>query len=325
MIITRTPYRVSFLGGATDYPEYFLNNDGAVLGTAIDKYAYISIIPFYSRLFDYSIRLAYSKIEKVRKLAEIKHAPINACLNLCGITKDIEINYTGELPAFSGLGTSSSFVVGLLNALYAYQGKSINPLQLAYQAIKIERDVLKEAVGCQDQAFAALGGFNVFEFRAVDNIVVHRVPLTAQRIEEFEKYLLVLYTGIRRRASVIAAKQVKKVDDNKEILKKMRKMVDEGYNVLTGSGSLTQFGTLLDESWKLKSQLDSSITTPGIRKIYADGIRAGALGGKLLGAGGGGFYLFFVPPEKRNKVIQNLHLEEIPIKVNAPGSQIIHA
>jgi D-glycero-alpha-D-manno-heptose-7-phosphate kinase len=325
VIITKTPFRISFFGGATDYPEHFMKNGGAVLGTAIDKFAYISVIPFYSRLFDYSVRLAYRRIEHVKNLDEIKHAPIRACLEWCGIMKDIEINYTGELPAFSGLGTSSSFVVGLLNALYAYQGRSISPIELAYQAIKIERDVLKEAVGCQDQAFAALGGFNILEFRTTEDIIVNRVPLSPKRIEEFEEHLLLVYTGIKRRASTIAAKQIKKIDDNRERLKRMREMVDEGYEILTGSGSLTKFGLLLDQAWRVKSELDTSIAGKRVRAIYEEGRKAGALGGKLLGAGGGGFFLFFVPPEKHQKVAKRLNLEEIPIKVNAPGSHIINA
>jgi len=324
MIITKTPFRISFFGGATDYPEYFTKYGGAVLGTAIDKFCYIFVTPFYSRLFDYSIRLAYRQVECVKSLEEIKHAPFRECLRWCGITKDIEIDYTAELPSFSGLGTSSSFVVGLLNALYAYQGKSVRPLELAYQAIEIEREILKETVGCQDQTFAAVGGFNVFEFRATDDIVVHRIPLSRERIEEFEAHLLVLFTGIRRRASDIAAEQVKKVEINRERLKRMREMVDEGYDILTGSASLTRFGLLLDEAWQLKSQLDKSIANDAIRTIYEEGKRAGALGGKLLGAGGGGFFLFFVPPEKKKAVLERLGLEEIAVKVNAPGSHIIH-
>ncbi len=325
MIITKTPFRISFFGGATDYPEYFMKYEGAVLGTAIDKYAYISVIPFYSKLFDYSIRLAYRRVERVRNLEEIKHLPIAACLRYCGIKTDIEINYTGELPAYSGLGTSSSFVVGLLNALYAYQGKSASPMELAQQAIKIERDVLKETVGWQDQLFAAVGGFNVFEFRRTGEIFVHKIPLSIKRTEEFEAHLLVVHTGVLRRASTIAARQVKKIDANQDRLKQMKEMVDKGYSILTGSRSLEQFGMLLHQAWQLKSQLDKSIANTTIRTIYDEGKKAGAFGGKLLGAGGGGFFLFFVPPDKRNKVLKQLKLEEIPIKVNAPGSHIVYA
>lgn len=324
MIITKTPFRVSFFGGGTDYPEYFTKYGGAVLGTAIDKFCYISVTPFYSQLFDYSIRLAYRQVECVKSLEEVKHAPFRECLRWCGITKDIEVNYTAELPAFSGLGTSSSFIVGLLNALYAYQGKSVRSIELAYQAVHIEREILKETVGCQDQTFAAVGGFNVLEFRATDDIVVHRIPLSPERIKEFESHLLVLFTGVRGRASEIAAKQVRKIDINQERLKRMREMVDEGYSILTGSSDLTKFGLLLDEAWRLKSQLDESVSNDAINTIYEEGKRAGALGGKVLGAGGGGFFLFFVPLEKKQAVLKRLGLKEIPVKINAPGSHIIH-
>jgi D-glycero-alpha-D-manno-heptose-7-phosphate kinase len=324
MIITKTPFRISFFGGATDYPEFFMKYGGAVLGTAIDKFAYISVTPFHSRLFDYCIRLAYRQVECVKSLSDIEHAPFRQCLQWCGIAKDIEVNYTAELPAFSGLGTSSSFVVGLLNALYAYQDKSIRPLELAYQAIKIEREVLKEAVGCQDQTFAAVGGFNVLEFRSTEDIIVHRIPLSPDRIKDFEEHLLILYTGIQRRANDISLKQIKKVDANQDRLKRMREMVDEGYDILTGSGDLTKFGKLLDEAWQLKSQLDNSISNDVINSIYEKGKRAGALGGKLLGAGGGGFFLFFVPLGKKKAIREQLNLEEISVKVNAPGSYIIH-
>lgn len=325
MIITKTPFRISFFGGGTDYPEYFLKYGGAVLGTAVDKFAYISVTRFYSRLFDYSIRIAYREVECVKRVEDIRHAPFRECLRWCGVSSDIEVNYAAELPSFSGLGTSSSFVVGLLCALYAFKGRASRPLELAYEAIEIERDVLKDSVGCQDQTFAALGGFNVIEFRGTRDIVVHRVPLSHERIKEFEEHLLVLDTGVRRRAGDIAARQIRKVGANHDRLKRMREMVDEGYDILTGGKDLSRFGALLHEAWSLKSLLDDSISTDAIRYIYEEGREAGALGGKLLGAGGGGFLLFFVPPHKRKAVLERLkHLEEIPVKVNAPGSHVIH-
>lgn len=326
MIITKTPFRISFFGGGTDYPEYFGRHGGTVLGTAIDKFAYISVTPFYSRLFDYSTRIAYRQVECVKSIEEIQHTPFRECLRWCGISGDIEVNYTAELPSFSGLGTSSSLVVGLLNALYAFQGRYVRPLDLAYEAIEIEREVLKEAVGCQDQTFAAVGGFNVIEFRTTKNIIVHRIPLSTERLQEFEKHLLILYTGIKRRAGEIAAKQIKKVDSNVERLKRMREMVDEGHAILTSNSDLTKFGLLLHEAWCLKSRLDDAISNDVINSIYEEGCKAGALGGKLLGAGGGGCILFFVPAEKRQAVRERLkHLEEIPVRVNAPGSHVIHA
>ena len=326
MIITKTPFRISFFGGGTDYPEYFEKYGGAVLGTAINKFAYTSVTHFYSRLFDYSIRFAYRKVECVKNINEIQHAPFRECLRWCKILNDIEVSYTAELPSFSGLGTSSSFVVGLLNAFYAYQGQSVRPLDLACQAIEIERNVLKEAVGCQDQTFAAVGGFNVIEFRTTRDIIVHRIPLSLERIKEFEEHLLLLFTGIPRQANQIAARLIKRVSVNRERLKRMREMVDEGHVILTGNGDLQKLGLLMHENWCLKSELDDSISNDVIRRIYEEGRKAGALGGKLLGAGGGGFILFFVPPEKKQAVRERLrHLEEITVSINAPGSHIIHA
>lgn len=326
MIISKTPFRVSFFGGGTDYPEHFTKHGGAVLGTAVDKCTYSAATHFYSRLFDYSIRLAYSKVECVADLDSIQHAPLRECLRWTGITKDVELDCMAELPSSVGLGTSSSFVVGVLNTLYAFQGRVVHPLDLAYQAIEIERDVLGESVGCQDQTFAAMGGFNLVEFRTTRDIVVHRLPISPERQAEFEQHLLVVYTGIRRRASQVAARQVERIGGNTERLKRMRRLVDEGYEVLAGGGSLTKFGRLLDEGWKLKTSLDDSVSNSQINAIYERGLQSGAWGGKLLGAGGGGFILFFVPPEKKSGMIAELgSLETISIRVNAPGTQIVHA
>jgi D-glycero-alpha-D-manno-heptose-7-phosphate kinase len=326
MIITQTPLRVSFLGGGTDYPEYFEKHGGAVLGTAIDKYVYFAATRFHSELFEYSIRLSYRQQECVNSLAEVQHAPFRECLRWCGVERDIEVNFSAELPALTGLGSSSSFVVGLLKTLNAYGGKFVAPLDLAYQAIKLERDVLHEAVGCQDQVFAAAGGFNVIEFVGVDDIRVERLPLSAERIREFEAHLLLFFTGLRRRASDMAKKQIARVDANRDALAAMRATVDEGYRILTSSGGLEEFGTLLDKMWQLKRTLSSDVSNTEIDSIYEAGRKAGALGGKLLGAGGGGFVLLFTPPEKKAAVRNALgHLMEIPIGINAPGSRIVHA
>ncbi len=326
MIISKTPFRVSFFGGGTDYPEHFTKHGGAVLGTAVDKCTYLAATHFYSRLFDYSIRLAYSKVECVPDLDSIQHAPLRECLRWTGVTQDVELDCMAELPSSVGLGTSSSFVVGVLNTLYAFQGRVVHPLDLAYQAIEIEREVLGESVGCQDQTFAAMGGFNLIEFHTTQNIVVHRLPLSLERQTEFEQHLLVVYTGIRRRASQVAARQIERIGKNVERLKQMRRLVDDGYEVLAGGKSLAEFGRLLDRGWRLKTSLDDSVSNGQINEIYEQGLAAGALGGKLLGAGGGGFILFFVPPEKRERLIAAVgNLETISIGVNAPGTQIVHA
>ena len=325
MIITRTPLRISFLGGGTDYPEYFENHGGAVLGTAVDKAAYFSLSRFYSKMFDYSIRIAYRKVECVNSLDELEHLPFRECLRWANLERDIEISHSAELPSCTGLGSSSSFVVGLLNTAYAFQHRLVHGLELAYQAIDLERRVLKESVGCQDQTFAAVGGFNLIEFRSMGNFSVHRLPLSPARMQEIQDHLVVFYTGIRRRAEELASKQVKKVSANLERLATMRRMVDDGYRILTNPGSIAEFGRLLHDSWMMKRSLDGGISNGIIDETYDAGIEAGALGGKLLGAGGGGFVAFFVPPERQAAVRARMaHLQEVEFQINAPGSQIIH-
>lgn len=326
MIITKTPFRISFFGGGTDYPEYFEKHGGAVLATAIDHAAFVSVSHFYSRLFDYSIRIAYRQVECVESVDQIQHTVFRECLRHCGIERDVEINYTAQLPSFSGMGSSSSFVVGLLNALHAFQGRAVRPMDLAYEAIALERGAMREAVGCQDQTLAAVGGFNLIEFHSTSNIVVHRVPLKRDRMELFQRHLLLLYTGLRRRASEVAARQISRIPQNLGTLKRMREMVDEACGCLTGSGDMERFGRLLDESWRAKQSLDDNVASQAIVELYQRGREAGAFGGKLLGAGGGGFLLFFVAPERREKVRRALdELEEITLGINAPGSHILHA
>jgi D-glycero-alpha-D-manno-heptose-7-phosphate kinase len=325
MIITQTPLRISFLGGGTDHPEYFEKYGGAVLGTAVDKSAFFSMSQFYSQMFDYSLRIAYRKVECVSSIDEIEHAPFRECLRWAGVTQDIEINHSAELPAFTGLGSSSSFVVGLLNTIYAFRRRLVPRLDLAYEAIELERKVLKESVGCQDQTFAAVGGFNVIEFRSLGNFVVHRVPLSNSRLEEFEDHLMVFFTGIKRKAEELSSRQVRSLGQNRHHLAEMRGLVDSGYEILAGGGPLAGFGELLHKSWLLKRQLDQAISNDAIDQMYRAGLEAGALGGKLLGAGGGGFLLFFVPPERRSAVELRLKpLQQVDFRVNAPGSQIIH-
>ena len=326
MLITQTPLRISFLGGGTDYPEYFEKYGGAVLGTAVDKCAYFAISRFYSKLFDYSIRIAYRKVECVSDLNSIEHAPFRECMRWAGLEKDVEINHSAELPAGTGLGSSSSFTVGLLNTIYAYQKRFTSPLELAYHAIDLERNVLGESVGVQDQTFAAVGGFNLVEFKKMGNFAVQRVPFSASRLEEFENHLMVFFTGIKRRAEELACKQVKKVEFNLKRLAAMRTLVDEGYNQLAGNEPISRFGETLHKSWMLKKTLDDSISNNTVDQLYDEGIGAGAIGGKLLGAGGGGFMLFFVPPEKRSKVASKLsRYQEVDLRTNAPGSHVVHA
>ncbi|RME61103.1 MAG: GHMP kinase [Candidatus Dadabacteria bacterium] len=322
--MSRAPLRISFFGGGTDYPEYFLEHGGAVLGSAINKYSYVTANTFWSKLFDYKIRVSYSTVELVKKISEIKHPVVREALRLLGIKGDIELHNVADLPAFSGLGSSSTFTVSLLQALHAFKGERISGLQLAYEAIHLERNILKESVGCQDQTFAAVGGFNLIEFVKEDQIFVHRVPITPQRLYELEQYLILFFTNIKRRASVIAESQIKRVKKNKDTLKEMRQMVDIGFKILTTMTPIEEFGLLLHKAWQAKRTLASSVSNPHIDKMYASALEAGAIGGKITGAGGGGFMLLFVPPEKRIAVKRAFaDYQEIPISLNAEGASVI--
>jgi D-glycero-alpha-D-manno-heptose-7-phosphate kinase len=324
MIISRAPVRISFFGGGTDYPEFFRDEGGAVLATAIDKYCYVTASPFLSHLFDYSIRVSYRKVELAKCADDIEHKVYRECLKLCDLSKGIELHAMADLPAFTGLGSSSTFTVSLLQALHGFKGEFRSPADLAYEAIHVERNLLMENVGCQDQVLAAFGGFNLVEFRTEQNILVHRVPISPARLAELEQHLLLVFTGITRHASSVVAEQLKKVSLNAPVLRQMRAMVDQGYDILTSQKPLTQFGELLHRAWVAKRSLDQGVSSGEIDAIYQRGLDAGALGGKLLGAGGGGFLLLFAPPERHSKLAEAFaDKPTLSVRVNAPGSQII--
>ena len=324
MLISRAPVRISFFGGGTDYPEYFLHHGGAVLATAIDKFSYVTASPFPSHLFDYSMRVSYRKVELVKNIEEIEHNVYRECLKFCGLEKDIELHNVADLPAFTGLGSSSTCTVSLLHALHSFKGEFVRPVDLAYEAIYVERNLIKDQVGCQDQVMAAMGGFNLVEFRTEEDIIVNRVPISPKRLEEFEQHLFIVFTGIRRKAADVGVKQLKKVASNTNTLKDMRAMVDKGWDILTSNRQLSEFGELLHRAWIAKRSLDSCISNQEIDQIYQLGIDSGALGGKLLGAGAGGFMLFFAPPELHSNLQQVFENHQIlHVKLNAPGSQMI--
>ena len=324
MIISRAPVRISFFGGGTDYPEYFLKEGGAVLATAIDKFSYVTASPFLSHLFDYSIRVSYRNVELAKDFREIQHSVFRECLGLCGLEKDIELHNVADLPAFTGLGSSSAFTVSLLHALHSFKGEFLNPKELACEAIHVERSLVKDNVGCQDQVMAAYGGFNLVEFRTETDISVTRVPLAPQRLAEFEKHLILVFTGIKRKASDLVAKQLQRVDLNLPALRSMRAMAYAGHDILTGNKPLNEFGELLHAAWLAKRSLDGGISNPEIDEMYRQGREAGAWGGKLLGAGGGGFMLFFAPAEAQANIKAAFADHQIlSVKLNAPGSQII--
>lgn len=324
MIITRTPLRISFFGGGTDYPIWYREHGGSILATTIDKCCYITcrwLPPF----FDYHSRLSYSRIENVTANSEIWHPSARGCLQFLGIEGGIEIHHIADLPARTGLGTSSAFTVGLLLGLYALKNQMRDKRALAADAIYVEQNLLGEAVGSQDQVSAAYGGFNRINFLPDGVIDVNRIVLPPSRLAELEQHLALYFTGFSRTASEVAMQQIKVTPSKKRELELMLQMVDEAEAIVTNPNrSLDDFGRLLDEGWRIKRSLTDRITTPQIDEIYEAGRAAGALGGKLLGAGGGGFMLFFVPPERREDLRQRLRkLLCVPFSFLNRGSQVI--
>lgn len=323
MIISRTPFRISFFGGGTDYPVWFEENGGAVLSTTIDKYCYITC-RYLPPFFEHKYRVVYSKVETVKHVNQIEHPAVKAILEYLDVKHGVEIHHDGDLPARTGLGSSSSFSVGLLNAIYSLKGIMVPKFRLAREAIHVERNLLSEHVGSQDQIAAAYGGFNRIIFSGKDNFSVESIILPQGRKEELQDHLLLYFTGFSRFASKIAKKQIDVTPKKQKELVAMYKMVDEAVNILTSTCSIKEFGALLHESWNLKRSLTDKISSPKIDEIYNDAIEAGAIGGKLLGAGGGGFMLFFVEPGKRNKVRKRLRgLLEVGFNFENAGSQII--
>lgn len=324
MIISRTPFRISFFGGGTDYPVWYRKNGGVVLATTINKYCYISC-RYLPPFFEHKYRVVYSKIENVKTISEIEHPAARAVLAFMKCDRGVEIHHDGDLPARSGLGSSSAFTVGLLNALAALQGKHISKENVANQAIHIEQDIIKENVGSQDQISAAYGGFNRIEFKTDTAIDVRPVILPKERVQMLEKHLMLFFTGFSRFASDIAKSKIENLGQRDVELNKMKNMVEEALNILQGpENTFEDFGKLLDESWKYKRSLSNKVSTPAIDQIYAAAIKAGATGGKILGAGGGGFMLLFVKPELQDKVREDLKdLIYVPFNFENSGSRIV--
>ncbi len=322
MIISRTPFRMSFFGGGTDYPTWYEENKGAVLATTIDKYCYITC-RYLPPFFKHKSRIIYSQMEHVKRIDEIDHPAVREVLRYLKIRQGVEIHHDGDLPARTGLGSSSSFTVGLLNALYALIGKMPTKEQLAEEAIYIEQEMCKENVGCQDQTLAAHGGLNFIEFGGTDHLQVRKVTVAKETIKNLEKSLLLYFTGFSRTASKIAEHQIKNMPNKQKELKRMYDMTFHALGLLQ-KDRLQKFGMLLDEAWQIKRTLSSKISLPHIDNMFAVAKRAGALGGKLLGAGGGGFVLLYVPPSKQKVVKEKLKkLLMVPVRFEGLGSQII--
>lgn len=325
MIITKTPFRVSFLGGGTDYPSWYRDHGGQVLATTIDKYCHISVrhLPPF---FEHKHRIVYSKIECVQTIQEIQHPAVRGVLGWSGaMERGLEIHHDGDLPARAGLGSSSAFTVGLLNALAALNGRHTSKIKLAEDAIHIEQDIIGENVGSQDQIATAYGGLNHIQFRTDGTFEVEPVVLTSGRLEELQDSLMLWFTGLTRIASDVAKDKLKNFGSKISELKCMQEQVDEGLSLLRSDASpIEDFGKLLHESWMYKRSLASSVTNPEIDSIYNAALSEGAVGGKILGAGGGGFLLLFVPQQRQAAVRERLSpLVEVPFQFENTGSRIM--
>jgi D-glycero-alpha-D-manno-heptose-7-phosphate kinase len=323
MIITRTPYRISFFGGGTDYPTWYREHGGAVLATTINKYCYLTA-RYLPPFFEHRIRVVYSKIESCNHCDELLHPAVRETLRFLKISRGVEIHHDGDLPARSGMGSSSAFTVGLLNALHALNSRMADKQQLARESITIEQEILKENVGSQDQVNAAYGGFNHILFYPSEEISVRPVILPPDRLRDLSAHLMLFYTGIKRTADAVAGTYVPSLETKRRQLRILRDMVDEALSLLCGNASIAQFGALLHESWVLKRSISESISCSDIDQLYEAARDAGALGGKITGAGGGGFLLLFVPPERQSAVREKLHhLLHVPFSFENAGSQVI--
>ena len=324
MIITRTPFRVSFFGGGTDYPAWFQRHGGVVLATSIDKYCYITC-RYLPPFFEHKYRIVYSRIENVQNISEIQHPAVKAVLDTYNCTNGLEIHHDGDLPARSGLGSSSSFTVGLINAVMALRGQYISKEELARQAIHVEQSVIRENVGSQDQVSAAFGGLNRIEFGRDGSFDVAPIVLPIERLAVLQSHLMLCFTGLSRIASEVAQSTIDNMDQREAELRHMGALVDQAIAVLQSKTTpIEEFGQLLHESWVQKRKLSDRVSTGQIDALYDTARSVGAIGGKLLGAGGGGFFLLFVKPEHQQKVREKLsRLVHAPFRFETAGSRVV--
>ena len=324
MIISRTPFRISLFGGGTDYPTWFREHGGSVIGTAIDKYCYISVrrLPPF---FEHKTKIVYTRVELVKEVSEIEHPAVRGILTEMDVNEGLEIHHDADLPARSGLGSSSAFTVGLLNALHALDCRMISKRDLGREAIRIEQEVLKEDVGCQDQLWAAYGGFNRIDFYPDGSFSVAPFILPPARRAELAQSLMLFFTGFSRFATDFAQDQIKNMNNRKNQLRMIRGMVDSAAEILLDQKApLRELGELMHQSWQIKRELAASVTNSQIDEIYEAGRDAGAVGGKLLGAGGGGFMVLLVDPEKRSQVRERLRkLIHVNVGFDNDGSKIV--
>ncbi len=323
MIISKTPYRISFFGGGSDFPEHFRQYGSSVLACAINKYCFLNVrrLPPF---FEHKYRAVYSRIENISEINEFQHPSVKAVLKYFDLPEGISVIHDGDIPARSGIGSSSAFTVGLLNSMFALTGRHASKRLLAETAIHIEQKLIGETVGCQDQISCAYGGLNLIRFHKDGSFRVLPLDLEQQRLDEFKSSLLLVYTGISRISSLVACEQKSRIHDNASCLCELSEMAERAEELLRSGGELAEFGTMLHEAWKIKRGLSSKISSDHLDSIYETARSAGAVGGKLLGAGAGGFMLFFVPPCRREKVREALHgLLNVPFDFEMDGSGII--
>jgi len=324
MIISKTPYRISFFGGGSDYPSWYLKNGGSTLSTTIDKYIYISC-RYLPPFFEHKYRIVWSHIEIVKELNQIKHRAVREMLKYFKIKNGLEIHYDGDLPARSGMGSSSVFVVGLMNLFNSYQGKKITKNMLAKKSIYFEQKILNDCVGSQDQIAAAYGGFNKITFKIGGEFNVRRISIKKKVLKKLNSNLMLLYTGFKRTAHDIAKSYVNELSKSKKShIIEICSFVKESEKLLKEGNNLNDFGKLLHESWIEKKSLSSSISNSSIDDIYNTAMKKGALGGKLLGAGGGGFLLLYVPQSRQKNLLKHFDkLITVPFKFASQGSKIL--
>lgn len=325
MIITRTPFRISFFGGGTDYPEWYKKNGGSVISTTINKYSYINL-RWLPQVFEYKHRIRYYQQEEVNSLDEIRHPTVRESAKLLNIKNGIEVVHNADLPARSGLGSSSSFTVGLLHALHTLKNNMPTKRELAMQAINVEQNLINEVVGSQDQVAAAFGGFNYIKFDDINGFNVEPIVINDKKINQLQKNLLLCFTGFSRTASEIAKEQINQIYDKKNELNTIKNITKEALEILLNNKySINEFGKLLNDQWEIKKKLSNKITNRHINDIYNTAINNGALGGKLLGAGGGGFILFYAEQKNHNKIINGLKTKLfVPFRFDTGGSRVVY-
>lgn len=324
MIITRTPYRISFFGGGTDFPAYYEKHGGCVLSATINKYSHLHcrVLPPF---FDHNYCIRYFQTERVRSIEEIQHPSVRECLRYLSFPRPLEILHSGDIPAMSGIGSSSSFTVGLLLALHGLAGRMVTKRELAWQAMLIEQELIGECVGSQDQFAAAFGGFNRIDFNSGNQIVLSPIIMDGDRMERLQDSLLFCFSGIARYSFEIQKEMVSHLAEKGRELTRMKELVDEAQRVLTSPVSdLDDFGRLLDQAWQIKRRLSSKVSSGLLDNLYETALRAGALGGKVCGAGGGGFMVFYVPIDKKQAVTEALNKTlQVPMQFEHLGAHVI--